>query len=196
MRYLSLSRFILLVAAALSSGGHAQTGDDNPLHNGDNAEPQDLNPNGSNINPANSRTNPDMPVARPKAKIHPKTKPKVVPSPRPAPPPAPAPIPVNESLKSSEQKAYEAEKSTQFNTLAEEIKTLRARAEALTGPKAIKARSFLSTAEGNRSAARTKLKQLKYTPPANWTILKVGIDSAFADLETAVQNTRAYIETP
>ncbi|RYZ89210.1 MAG: hypothetical protein EOP04_07430 [Proteobacteria bacterium] len=91
-----------------------------------------------------------------------------------------------ESAKNEEMKIYEAEVSERLRVAALQIEDLISKYRALDSTDQSAIISSLRTAEGNRSVVKTKLKQLSYHPPAQWKILKVGLDKAILNLEASV----------
>jgi len=112
----------------------------------------------------------------------------------PVPPPPPPPIPVREADKSTEQREYETAMTKRLDGMAQEIVELNSRAENIDEERVNELLDTLRTAAGNRSVVRTKLKQLKFVPPAQWSTLKSGIEKAFLNLEESIQRARSQIE--
>ncbi len=125
-----------------------------------------------------------------------------VPIEAPAPIPSPiAPPPVEETLSpppplpSDKEPAridYENILQRRLIAAADEIATLKSSLQNLKGTKQKKLREYLRTAAGNRSMARTKLKQLRNAPLADWTRLKAGTEQAMSNLELSVKHARMF----
>ncbi|RYZ91260.1 MAG: hypothetical protein EOP04_01130 [Proteobacteria bacterium] len=93
---------------------------------------------------------------------------------------------VPNSAKSPDQKTYEEKSLKQLDELISRVRTLEERLERSPPKDATELWSRLRTAQGNRSVARTKIKQLRYVRPNNWFTLQTGIDKALNNLEQAV----------
>jgi hypothetical protein len=98
----------------------------------------------------------------------------------------PAATPVSSSLKSQAQLEYEANMQIRFDGFAKTIKNLETQLETLSKKDQRVAVKYLRTAQGNRSVARTKLKQLRFIAPNQWTSVQAGIERAMVELEQAV----------
>lgn len=93
---------------------------------------------------------------------------------------------IPDSVKSQDQKSYEAESQKKLDDFVARVKRLEERLELLPQDQKSKYRPSLRTARGNRSVVRTKVKQLKYVQPTDWFILKAGIEEAFKNLSDSV----------
>ncbi len=166
---------IVLIALSLSSLSEAQT----------NQASETIQPNQTNTDKNSS----------PKSKE--KTKSQVtVPAVRtPVIRPEPAPVPVPATAKSADQIEFEDKMQIRFDEAVKTVKDLQTRLE--TYEKAGKDISLdqLRTAQGNRSVTRTKLKQLKFISPSQWSSLQSGIDKAFTNLDSSILTLKTYVES-
>lgn len=125
------------------------------------------------------------------------SQPKVVPKPKvnrqPVSKPEPPPVLVPESAKSQDQKDYEIAAQKKLDGFIARIQALEDGIEKMPQDTRKPARAKLRTAQGNRSVARTKLKQLKYVRPNDWFTLQNGIEKAFTNLEGSVQAAESAI---
>ncbi|MBC7658521.1 MAG: hypothetical protein H7249_02310 [Chitinophagaceae bacterium] len=96
-----------------------------------------------------------------------------------------------DSAKSEDQKKYQAKVRAKLDEHIIEIENLKDRIDRLKAYKRSEVLPFLRTAEGNRSVARTKLNQLDFYPPDQWTAFRSGIDRAMKNLEESIV-TLAY----
>lgn len=105
----------------------------------------------------------------------------------------PVATPVAASSKSQAQLEYEANMQIRFDGYAKRIKELELQLETLSKKdQRIQVKS-LQTAQGNRSVARTKLKQLRFIAPAQWTSVQADIERAMNDLEVSLQRVDALM---
>jgi len=112
-------------------------------------------------------------------------------------PSAPAPnVPVSVMQKSMDLLSYEKRMQNKFDALASELRELRNRLPLIKIKKQKTYRKYLRTADGNRSIASTKLKQLIYSPPGDWIVIRRDIDKAFAELEGSVSRLKVYLKDP
>lgn len=81
---------------------------------------------------------------------------------------------------------------TRLKKAADEISSLKSRMDTLKGKEHKAFRDSIRTAAGNRSMARTKLKQLVKGSSADFDKLKVGVERAFTDLDASIHRARSY----
>lgn len=98
-----------------------------------------------------------------------------------------------DSDQSAAKERYEDEKLARLAELNTQIADLRTKAQSLRGREKDAAMAPLRTAAGNRVVAITKLQHLYAAPPEVWLRFKPAVDRAFADLESAVQRTKAIL---
>jgi hypothetical protein len=102
----------------------------------------------------------------------------------------------SDTVKSKEQRLYEAEKNAELVTLSEHLQVLKNRIEVLSAEKQLRAKKLFEIAEGQRTKLRRALKQLRFAAPSQWKILRPAVDASFVDLEKSIDDLRSFIERP
>lgn len=129
--------------------------------------------------------------AQPKAPVQP----KAVPRPKPVPiVREPVQVLVPDSRKSGDQREYESTTQKRLDVAIQDIEKLKASFEGLPAERREDFLGLLRMTEGNRSAARTKFKQMKYISPSNWHSITRGIDQALEDLESSVLRANEFLQ--
>lgn len=149
-----------------------------------------------------AQTDPIPTAADPRVQNVPKpTQPKAPVQAKPVQRPKPVPIvrePVQvlvpDSRKTSDQREYESTAQKRLDTAIQDIEKLKASFEGLPAERREDFLGLLRMTEGNRSAARTKFKQMKYISPSNWQSITRGIDQAFDDLESSIRRANEYLQ--
>ncbi len=130
-------------------------------------------------------------------------KPVELPNPIPTPPYAnepPEPEPTSypseskaQGPRSSERINYETTMTDRLQQLAREIAQLETLRSKVKDSNKKLFESSMRTAAGNRSVARTKLKQMTNADANNWQALKPNLERALKNLQSAVQRARSHV---
>ncbi len=119
------------------------------------------------------------------------TPPRVEKPSRPAPEPPQHRYP--DSMKSPEFKQYVDAAKEKLNGGIAELDRMKAKIDAMEPGQRSKVLPYLQTTEGNRSVARTKLRQMDYNPPEQWATLRNGVDSAIANFEQSLSVLKTVV---
>ncbi|RZA25964.1 MAG: hypothetical protein EOP10_05205 [Proteobacteria bacterium] len=181
--------YTALIALSLSHLGAAQT----------NPTPEVAAPNqtGTRANPTPTPTPNTNPNANSTPNDPVKTDSQVTPQAVTTPiiRPEPTPIPVPATAKTGDQIGYEDQMQIRFDEAAKTLKDLQTRLETYEKSGHDISLNQLQTAQGNRSVTRTKLKQLKFITPSQWSSLQSGIDKAFSNLDSSIVTLKSYVES-
>ena len=105
----------------------------------------------------------------------------------------PVQVVVPDSRKSGDQREYETTTQKRLDVAIQDIEKLKSSFEGLPADRREGFLGLLRMTEGNRSAARTKFKQMKYISPSNWQSITRGIDQALEDLEISILRANEYL---